>query len=63
LFLECALELVLADEALLDKEPTERPPRDVGRFHERRIGTELGEINSPTRRTKSRATEHFNRRL
>jgi hypothetical protein len=46
LFLEGAVELVLAEEALLDKEPAERPPRDVGRFHQMLIGTRPGEINS-----------------
>jgi hypothetical protein len=48
------LELVLAQEALLDEEPAEGPPGKVGRFHEGGIGTSPAEIKgSPVPRWTS----------
>jgi hypothetical protein len=41
---EGKLELILAQEALLDEEPAEGPPGEVGRFHGGDIGTSAAEI-------------------
>ena len=44
--LERTLELVLGNEALLDKQPPERPPANVCRFHDGDIGANGAEIKT-----------------
>jgi hypothetical protein len=46
LLAEGALELVLAQEALLDEQAPEGPPGDAGRFHNGDIDTNPAEVKS-----------------